>query len=265
MLLTPFQVKGSTPRVTLGDLPLFSLSGAKNVLGVFVYSFMCHHSLPALVTPMQSKKHVHRVLGTDLGLVYASYTVMGLTALFAFANVKNTVCEKGEAEACSIQELYTLNWVSSDFRPMAAFLSLFPVFTLTTTFPLISITLRGNILRLFPAPAPGAPAHETERRVLATLLAIVPAFAVCALRVPLDRIISFTGAFCGVFIMFFFPATLVLLARRKVPQHARNALASPLGGSAPVVTVLVFATALFLFNVGMHIVPAAMELWKQLS
>ena len=35
-----------------GRPPLADLSGVRNLLGVCVYSFMCQHSLPSLLTPV---------------------------------------------------------------------------------------------------------------------------------------------------------------------------------------------------------------------
>jgi amino acid permease len=50
--------------------PVASFSGVPNLFGVCVYSFMCHHSLPSLVTPITKKKGIHWLIASDfLGLI----------------------------------------------------------------------------------------------------------------------------------------------------------------------------------------------------
>lgn len=64
------------------------------------------------------------------------YLILALTAVFAFPNVL---------------DLYTLNFVpdGSNYTAfdelVSYFLALFPVFTLTASFPIIAVTLRSNL------------------------------------------------------------------------------------------------------------------------
>lgn len=53
---------------------------------------------------------------------------------------------------CQIQSLYTYNFLSFRFpsKVVAYYLGLFPVFTLTSNYPLIAITLRNNMMKIFP-------------------------------------------------------------------------------------------------------------------
>jgi len=127
-----------------GNPPVVNLDGMTNLFGVCVYAFMCHHSVPQLATPVRNKSVIHRLFALDYLLILLFYVMVCFTAVFTFAD---------------IQDLYTLN-----FGPEAAyasknpitkcvvvqyFLALFPVFTLSSSFPIIAITLRNNLKTLF--------------------------------------------------------------------------------------------------------------------
>ena len=107
------------------------------MFGVCVYSFMCHHSLPALIAPISNKSSLNKCIGSDYFLIASFYLLLAITGIFAFKQV---------------DDLYTL-----DFSPhcikgenifiimIKYFLAFFPVFTLSTSFPKIAITLRLEI------------------------------------------------------------------------------------------------------------------------
>lgn len=54
-------------------------SGVPNLFGVCVYSFMCHHSLPSLVTPISRKKHVNSLIGIDYLIILSFYFLLAFT------------------------------------------------------------------------------------------------------------------------------------------------------------------------------------------
>lgn len=87
------------------------------LFGVCIYSFMCHHSLPGLITPIHNKDKVGRVLLSSVAVVLGVYLMLCTTASFRF-------------KPSEIQDVYTLNFKSFDVRLIAMFLGLFPVFTL---------------------------------------------------------------------------------------------------------------------------------------
>ena len=49
------------------------------LFGVCVYSFMCHHSLPSLVTPITKKNNIYRLLAGDFLLIFVFYNLLSLT------------------------------------------------------------------------------------------------------------------------------------------------------------------------------------------
>ena len=127
-----------------GHPPVVELDGMTNLFGISVYAFMCHHSLPQLATPIRNKSAIYRLFALDYLFILSFYIMICFTAVFTFAD---------------IQDLYTLNFgpetAAEAKNPITTcvevqyFLALFPVFTLSSSFPIIGITLRNNLKTLF--------------------------------------------------------------------------------------------------------------------
>lgn len=133
-------------------------TGLPSLFGVCVYSFMCHHSLPSLVTPWREKRHLFPLLAADYLIILGFYTLLSFTGIFTFPE---------------LHDMYTLNFqpnsgTGSSIIPhipvLQYFLSLFPVFTLSTNFPIIAITLRNNLRSLFLREEPAASSSQPGSR-----------------------------------------------------------------------------------------------------
>jgi len=154
-----------------GHPPAVELDGMTNLFGVCVYAFMCHHSLPQLATPIRNKSAIYRFFALDYLFILLFYVTICFTAVFTFAD---------------IQDLYTLNFgpeaAAASKNPITTcvvvqyFLALFPVFTLSSSFPIIAITLRSNLKTLFvllrrvDAPFPWL----VDRLVFPLMVLVVP-------------------------------------------------------------------------------------------
>jgi len=186
--------------------PSTRLSGLPNLFGVCVYSFMCHHSLPSLVTPIGNKSKLYSILLGDYLLILGFYFLLAFTGIFAFTD---------------INDLYTLN-----FQPSAddswllyachCFLSLFPVFTLSTNFPIIAITLSNNLKALFLTE--GRRYSYWTRSFLFPLLALLPPTMVAMATHSLEFLVGLTGSYAGAGIQYVVPAALVYHARQQTTQ-----------------------------------------------
>ena len=77
--------------------PAADVSGIPNLFGVSVYSFMCQHSIPSLVTPIKDKSKLKLLLLSDYVLIFIFYVLLGMTAVFAF-------------DTNSLEDIYTLNF-----------------------------------------------------------------------------------------------------------------------------------------------------------
>ncbi|KAK7111395.1 transmembrane protein 104-like isoform X2 [Littorina saxatilis] len=224
------------------------VSGIPNLFGVCVYSFMCHHSLPSLVTPIRNKSRLNSVLGGDYVLILVFYAILSFTGVFTFAKV---------------EDLYTLNFQPNECGRQAIthvkffeyFLALFPVFTLSTNFPIIAITLRNNLQALLARP------HYSQfvNRYLIALLGIVPPTIVAIITNQVDFLVGITGSYAGTAIQYVIPACLVLLGRRRVPElQARlggeQLHCSPFRHKAWVYGVLVWSGLCVIFVTVNHII-----------
>lgn len=67
--------------------------GLPKMFGVAVYAFMCHHSLPSIVTPIKDKSFVGKLMGIDLLLIYLTYILLNYSAMFAFGAIENQTCD----------------------------------------------------------------------------------------------------------------------------------------------------------------------------
>lgn len=92
------------------------------------------------------------------------------------------------------------------------FLSLFPVFTLSTNFPIIALTLSNNLKSLFLSE------HRSHnwftRTVLFPLLALIPPTCVAMTTNSLEFLVGITGSYAGAGIQYIVPAALVYYARK---------------------------------------------------
>lgn len=216
-----------------------NFAGIPNLFGVCVYSFMCHHSLPALVTPISDKSKLFQFFALDYTLIAVFYLLLAFTGIFAFEH---------------LDDLYTL-----DFQPKACgptkhgmfvlmiqyFLALFPVFTLSTNFPIIAITLRNNLKSLFLTE--GRHYRWCIRRLVFPILAVVPPVLVAFITKNLEFLVGITGSYAGAGIQYVIPAALVYCARKHTLQvigmGVKNNFTSPFYRKGWLYFVLVWALA----------------------
>ncbi|CAJ0935607.1 unnamed protein product, partial [Mesorhabditis belari] len=210
--------------------PPVNLHGFGSLFGVTVYAFMCHHSLPSLVTPMSSKSRLFPGMTGVYSIVLLFYFTLSVTGAFAFKHV---------------EDVYTLNFFHDDnnsalYFLIDHFLVLFPIFTLTTNYPIVGITLINNIKVLkdmiMPVPEGNLTEEETlletsddERTIQRPhsrsirkvdprdliIPAVVIALPTC-ISLFTDNVLllaSITGSYPGVGVQFIIPCLLVLAAR----------------------------------------------------
>lgn len=255
-------------------------TGLPNLFGVCVYSFMCHHSLPSLVTPWREKRHLFPLLAADYTLILGFYTLLSFTGIFTFPE---------------LHDMYTLDFqpysdTGSSIIPsipvLQYFLSLFPVFTLSTNFPIIAITLRNNLRSLFlreessqqgsrsrsltssgssnqssTALPPQSCNQVLVERFFFPLLALLPPIAVALATESVEFLVGFTGSYAGAFIQYIIPVALVHRARKQVLEAlglgVENQHASPFRHGAWLIFVLVWAVACVTLVTVNHIIIRA--------
>ncbi|XP_071960560.1 transmembrane protein 104-like isoform X2 [Antedon mediterranea] len=179
-----------------------NITNVANLFGVSIYSFMCHHSLPSLVSPIRNKNKLTKLFAFDYLLILAFYVFLCMSAIFCFAN---------------IEDLYTLNFSDSTVMPIKFFqyfLGLFPVFTLSASFPIIAITLRNNLKTLFSGYG-----QTRLGRFIFPILTVLPPVAVAYGTIDVEFLVSFTGSYAGATIQYVFPSLLVYYCRKKTKRY----------------------------------------------
>lgn len=263
-----------------------NIRGVPNLFGVAVYSFMCHHSLPLLITPIRQKeKSLYSVLLGDYVLILTFYLIMSFTAIYAFDN---------------LQDIYTLNFqekfsssyaIIDSVKFLTYFLPLFPVFTLSTSFPIIAISLRKNLSFILkpwivrklsrntnqrqedtllvssheeePINSPKVEFY-TERFILPSLAVFPPVLLAFATE-NLQLLVGFVGSYAGMAVQYVTPALLILYARRKhqgqvieelAPSTTkiRERLRSPFRDSIWIYIIFAWAVITWIFVTIDHIV-----------
>lgn len=193
-----------------GHPPAFDVTGLPTLFGACVYSFMCHHSLPGLIAPIRGKNQLGLHLALDYSLITVFYLLLAFTGAFAFA---------------SLSDLYTLNFVPTDnenifLEIVEYFLALFPVFTLSTSFPIIAITLRNNLQSLFLDTTRLESYNFVLRKLLFPIVTVIPPLMLTYFLEDISVLIEFTGSYAGTGIQYLIPTFLVMSARR----HCTNLL-----------------------------------------
>ena len=213
-----------------------------DLFGVCVYSFMCHHSLPSLVTPIRKKNRLGALLGADYILILGFYSLLSLTAVFAFAKIPDLYTLTFEPNKCPNPD----NPAPPFFQ---YFLALFPVFTLSTNFPIIGITLRNNLKTLVLTE--GRTYHFLIDRILFPLVVLLPPVAVAIGTNEIEFLVGITGAYAGAALQYFVPVALVYFGRKTIAQtfgiRAYHKAVSPFKHVAWLIILTIWAIACIVF------------------
>ncbi|KAG8303952.1 hypothetical protein J6590_105929 [Homalodisca vitripennis] len=143
-----------------------------------------------------------------------------------------------------INPLFSLNFVpapgdSAELRVADYFLILFPVFTLTASFPVISVTLRNNLQSTVSSGR-----TRLLRFVILPLMAVIPPVFLAISMPNLEFLVGITGSYAGVGIQYIIPAALVLASRKSKPRELaemENPFTSPFRHPAWAILVIVWA------------------------
>nr|CAH7759740.1 unnamed protein product [Callosobruchus chinensis] len=189
-----------------GHPQMINLKEVPALAGSSVYSFMCHHSLPGLIAPISNKHHLMPKLSIDFFLIFAFYLLLAVTGSFAFE---------------SLEDLYSLNFIhitNSTFfgKILGFFLGAFPLFPMSTSFPIIAITLQSNLKNLMLDQASDTARYNFFiNRLVFPTMAVLPPVAVALSTHNIKYLVEITGTYAGVIVQYVVPAVLVLYARKQ--------------------------------------------------
>ena len=213
--------------------PLARLPGFPVLFGVSVYAFMTQHCLPGMITPMTTKRGITWMILGNFSFILVFYLLLSYTAVFRFATDE-------------LFDIYTINFFKlfefSDpvgDRVLSVFgyyIVLYPIFTLTTNFPISSITLRENLKALARVIVkPWVPGDKPFPFLLEFLLfptvAILPPLAIAFGTTSIEVLMSITGGFPGVWLQYMIPASLAFAGKyiitKKLKMEYKNKHRSP--------------------------------------
>ena len=167
-----------------------------------------------------------------------------------------------------LKPLYTLNFLEDPCDPsppvtsvafLQYLLALFPVFTLSTNFPIIGITLRNNLKSLMLSE--DKVYHWTIDRLAFPFITLIPPLVVALITDKVDVLVGFTGSYAGAVIQYIIPAALVLLSRRQTEAtinhpDIKNKHRSPFKHKFWVYAVFIWAVLCITFVTVNHILVA---------
>lgn len=217
------------------DVPLWKFSDLPNLVGGAVYSFMCHHSLPGIISPMREKEKEKWVAAVVFSIVACLYLLLSLSVIAAYGTM--------------VESPVTFNFSPHEYGWVGAALYLFPVVNVASNFPLIVITLRNNLISLSHLHSTKRPVERKvadQHHYLMSVLAVIPPVILPSLAyhggLDINSLVGITGGYAGSAVLFIFPALLIYTSRRKVnavvpggpsnayDAHPRNKMASPFHG-----------------------------------
>lgn len=222
-----------------GHPKLINLSEVPALAGSSVYSFMCHHSIPGLIAPISDKRFIMKKISVDFCLIFSFYLLLALTGSFAFQ---------------SLEDLYSLNFIHSDDSSIFGqiigfFLGAFPLFPMSTSFPIIAITLQSNLKNLFLERSIDGHNFVISRLVFPTI-AILPPILVAFCTHNIKYLVEITGTFAGVMVQYIIPVILVFYARKQCFQdfgYSKHLYTSPFRHGAWLIFVIIWSVICIIF------------------
>ncbi|KRY19641.1 Transmembrane protein [Trichinella patagoniensis] len=246
-----------------------------SLFGTTVYSFMCHHSLPSILTPIEQKDRLQGRVGIVYMVVFSFYLTMAVTAVLSFGRLHDVY-------VLDFFQLPTDSTLDADRWTLVTlvkyFLLLFPVFTISSNYPIIGITLRNNVNTLLFGPDNGSASTSSTqylvdsdqnerstwcgkwswafRRLVVPFLVVLLPLCISLVTDDVEALIAATGSYAGVGIQYVTPTWLVWRLRSSradlVDQMPSN-LASPFRHKAWLVFSFLWALSSLLIVTVNHI------------
>lgn len=246
--------KSIKPNVNFVDV-----ANVPNFFGVCIYAFMCHHSLPGIITPMKNKQNYKYVFVGVYLCVLSFYLLLSFTGVYAFGD--------------SLNDFYTLNFLPNkqdrDNQGLLLiiidyYLSLFPVFTISASFPIIGITLRNNLKSLYYFISKKNPNEASNKSYFTAiglpLITLIPPLSISLITHDLQLLVGITGSYAGVAIQYIIPSCLVYFGRKEAIKVFRknyqfkHSFASPFKNKFWVFFLLLWANLSVIFVTVNHII-----------
>lgn len=224
----------ATPiKIDFTGLPIF--------IGIGLYSFMCQHSLPSLLYPIrQTHKNYTKIFIVAITAVLGVYLLITYTGVFAF-------------DSDHIKQVYTMNFMGIHpgffYIFLGYFLQLFPVVALTSSYPVVGITLRENLKALiFKDNSDNTKLQFFLKRILVPIMIIYPPyFAMLFLSEHVGTIAGIVGSYAGNLVQYVIPTLLLFYGQKKAnivigeSSRKKNFQRSPFGHNIYFIIILLWS------------------------
>ncbi|RNA19958.1 transmembrane protein -like [Brachionus plicatilis] len=257
--LAAIKINDNSKKSIKPNVEYFNFTNVPNFFGVCIYAFMCHHSLPGIITPMRNKQSYKYVFIGVYLCVLSFYLLLSFTGVFAFGD--------------NLDDFYTLNFLpdNQDRDGQGIFLviidyylSLFPVFTISASFPIIGITLRNNLKSLYYFICKKNP-HDSNNKNYFTsfglpMITLIPPLLVSLITHDLQLLVGVTGSYAGVAIQYIIPSCLVYFGRKEAIRvfrknyQFRHSFTSPFKSKFWVFFLLLWSNLCVIFVTVNHII-----------
>lgn len=188
-------------------MPMMRPMGLPCLFGNAVLSFMVHHSIPGLISPLEHQADAPQVVWKAYSISYVLYLILGYTALRAFGDV--------------IETLYSMNFISVPI--VGPLLCAYPLL-MFAIYPIVAITLRNNMINALGLSPPDPERLCAPSTVFFTTIVVVLPCVVAALTNNVQAVVSISAGYFGISLMLFFMPLLMLYSRRALHADDRLAL-----------------------------------------
>uniref|UniRef100_A0A7S3GH40 Amino acid transporter transmembrane domain-containing protein n=2 Tax=Palpitomonas bilix TaxID=652834 RepID=A0A7S3GH40_9EUKA len=169
------------------------------IISTACFSQIVHHSIPGISNPIKNKKVLPSVFTPVYITTFSIYASLGIVMSIFFK--------------AGLQNVATLNWLDYQVVPLRYIIILFPVFDVTSAFPLNALTAANNLFYALPTR------HHKKRwkKVMFRLAIAIPPIIGAAFVRSLSTIVDWSGL-VGLIIVFIVPALLHLASLRDCEE-----------------------------------------------
>lgn len=198
------------------------------VFGNTTFVFIYHHSISGIIYPVRPQKSIKKMFlwSNIVGSVFLLCEAW--LAYIAFAG-RETKCDDVDAEfPCKVAALYNENFLKIPVVGQIA--NFYPMLNIAAV-PILNITLRNNLLDLLPIKRILRENNiclfllDDSKKIVKgvwSIILTIPVFCIVFFYRDVQVMVTYTGGFCGAFILLIFPATLVYFARQKNMEQQLN-------------------------------------------
>lgn len=220
------------------------LPNIADVFGNTTFAFIYHHSVSGIVYPVRPQSSIKPMFlySNIIGSIFLC--VEAMLAWVAFGALTHpcvepddwNVTHKGipfvEEFPCAVSALYNENFLDIPF--ISQVVNFYPMLNIAAV-PILNITLRNNLLDVLPIKAFLKKQnfclfllddHKPMIKGIWSIILTIPVISIVTWYRDVQTLVTYTGGFCGAFILLIIPVTMVSYAR-QLDKSPANFNASP--------------------------------------